>query len=184
MRINTKKGIDRKKLALSAIVGALLVGALALTYTETHRITNIVKNPFYRPTHVQSQSEQAESKTKNDPTTDTTKAQPADGVSKSQTTTDVPVSQATTVNIVQLNETGGSVNISASITNPGTSGTCTFTFSAEGTRPVVGQSTELKGTCSTSIPSYQFSMIGDWQVKVNYFSNNTVATATGSISIQ
>jgi hypothetical protein len=86
--------------------------------------------------------------------------------------------------IAQLEQKNGSVNLTATITNPASSGTCTFTFTAQGTKPVVSQAATTNDSCSTSIPDYQFSMIGDWQVKVNYFANNTVTTTTGSITIQ
>lgn len=184
MQLHTKKHISKKKIAL-IIVGVLLIAVGVLAYTETHHITDIIKNPFYKPTPTKTITQQKEDATKNDPTTtSTTKSEPASGVNRSQATSDVPVAKTMSIAITQLEQKNGNVNLTTSITNPASSGTCTFTFTAQGTKPVVSQATTSSDTCSTSIPDYQFSMIGDWQVKVNYFANNTVATTTGSITIQ
>jgi cytoskeletal protein RodZ len=183
MHINTKRSISKKKIAL-IVAGIVLVAAGILAYTETQHITNIIKNPFYKPAKTKSVTEQKEAETKSDPTTSPPKSQPTEGVNKSQTTDDVPVTKTTSLSITQLNQSNGNVNLTTSITNPASSGTCTFTFTSQGTKPVVSQASTTGDTCSTSIPDYQFSMIGDWQVKVNYFANDTITTTTGSITIQ
>lgn len=183
MRINTKKNTSKKKIIL-IVSGIVLVVAGILAYTESQHITNIVKNPFYKPTKTESTTAKNEEATKKDPTTATPKSEPAEGVSKSQTTDDVPVAKTTSIAITQLEQSNGNVNLTTSITNPANSGTCTFTFTSQGTKPVVSQAATTSSTCSTSIPDYQFSMIGDWQVKVNYFANDTITTTTGSITIQ
>lgn len=183
MRINTKKNTSKKKIIL-IVSGIVLVMAGVLAYTETQHITNIVKNPFYKPAKTKSTATKNEEATKKDPTTAAPKSEPAEGVSKSQTTDDVPVAKTTSIAITKLEQSNGNVNLTTSITNPASSGACTFTFTSQGTKPVVSQATTTGDTCSTSIPDYQFSMIGDWQVKVNYFANDTITTTTGSITIQ
>lgn len=181
---SSKKSFAGKKVVFIALA-ALLVLAGALYYTETRHITSfIIKKPSAE-TMTQQQKEVA---TKSDPTTSPstakTDAQPAPGVSQSQTTTEVPVSKTMSVTITTLNETNNTVNITATITNPAQSGVCTMTFTKAGAKPVTQTVSTTTNTCSASIPALQFDMIGDWQVTVNYFANNTQATTTGTITIK
>lgn len=181
-----KKPSSRLKLALFIATPIVICAALALYYTETHHITDFIKNPFYKATPSMT-AQQKEQATKNDPTTSTSAkadSQPASGVNKSQTTDQVPVSTTSSVAITNLSQTNGNVNITATITNPATSGVCTATFTKSGAKPVVRTINTSNNTCSASISELEFSMVGDWQVQVDYFANNTQATATGTITIK
>lgn len=172
------------KITLWSLVLVCVVAA-ALAYTETHHITHFfVKGLSSIPT-TPKEKEQA---TKNDPTTASgsakSDAQRAPGVNKSLTTAQVPVSNSSSVTISTLDQSNGSINIIANITNPASSGVCTVTFTKTGAKPVTRTINTTTDICSSSIPELEFSMTGSWQAQVIYFANNTQASATGTITIQ
>lgn len=186
MKINKQTPRKNLKPLLIGASALLVILGATLYYTEKHHITDLIKNPFYHPTTTTSQ--QTEQATKNDPTTSPSTAkentQPAPGVNTSQTTDTVPVSTQSTVAITTLNQTDHMVNITAKITNPAASGTCTITFSIVGARPVTRTIQTTNDTCTSAISDQEFSMLGDWKATVNYFANNTQATTTGTVTIK
>lgn len=187
MKINNTSTIsNRRRILITGLAFSALCVAI-LYFTETRHITNLIKNPFYKPTASDMTNQQKEEATKNDPTTTPSPkadSQPAPGVNQSQTTDQVPVSSTSNLTITSLNQTNGSVNITTTITNPANSGVCTITFTKSGARPVTRTINTTNSTCSSSIPELEFSMIGDWQVHVDYFANNTKATAEGAITVK
>lgn len=186
MKITKQTPRKNTKLILAIAAGLLLLGGCVLYYTETHHLTDFIKNPFYHP--AADSAQQKEQATKNDPSTSPTTAkettQPAPGVSSSQTTDQVPVSTTTTIAITSLDQTNHTVNVASKITNPASTATCTITFSITGARPVTRTIQTTNDTCNAAIPDQEFTLLGTWKVTINYFANNTQATTTGTITIK
>lgn len=106
-------------------------------------------------------------------------------VDNTKTTNDIPVAKETNVTIEKLSQENGSITYSATIGNPGESGTCSATFSNNTDRPVTRTTTAEGPSCGpVSIPEAEFSTLGTWTLTLRYYTNNTQAVATQTIEIK
>ena len=179
--ISSGRGTAQSKVLRIVLISAavLVIASGSLYALEKTRITNIVKDPFY--TSEQQKNEQA---TKNDPTTkDKGNNTSVEGVDTNKTTNEVPESKNLAISVKSISQSSGSVTAKISI-NSSQKGVCSFTFSKDGARPVVRSIETSTDSCEVSIPEQEFEMIGTWSLSAHFFSNDTQASATGSVSIQ
>ncbi len=176
-----------KKIIIATAITVVLLAGAALLYAKTRHTptTNTSTQKSSSSTNANSQSNTTGTNSQTTPpSAKGSTVQKTPGVSSDQTTNQVPVSQTSSISITSLNETSGNVNIAVAITNPASSGVCTFTFTKTGARPVTHTVNTTTSACSASIPSLEFSMVGDWQVEADYFANNTQTTTTGTVTVQ
>jgi hypothetical protein len=108
---------------------------------------------------------------------------------QNQTTDQVPTPSDATLRLTQLTVGDSDVLVSSVITNPPAgAGTCVVTFSNPNDRPITKQfEPSIKdGTafCSTHIPTYEFSYLGNWSVTAYYYADNQKVSAEGTLQIQ
>lgn len=106
-------------------------------------------------------------------------------VDNTKTTDDIPVAKETEVAIKELVQQNGSITYTATIENPGESGTCSATFTNDNDRPVVRTTTAEGSNCGpVAIPEAEFSTLGQWTLTLRYYTNNTQAVTTQTIEIK
>lgn len=180
-KISTQRNVTRSKLLRTAFIASLVLvlAGGSLYALEKTRVTNIVKDPFYV-----SEEQKNEQATKDDPTTKNKGNNTSvEGVDTNKTTNEVPESKSIAISIKSINQSSGSVTAKISINSP-QKGVCSFTFSKDRARPVVRSIETSTDSCEVSIPEQEFEMIGTWSLSAHFFSNDTQASATGSVSIQ
>lgn len=185
MKINTKNTIDKKTIILVA-AGVAVICAGLLYYTETSRLTNFITNPFYTPSADELEAQKTELATQQDPTSGDKSNVPtaADGVDLNKTTDQVPTAPAASIAITQLEKKGGQVNYTAQTSGIAEGGTCSATFTKDGSRPVVRSTQATGSTCGPiSISETEFSQVGTWKLTIRYFAENQQIDATKDIEI-
>jgi len=108
-------------------------------------------------------------------------------VDASQSTDQVPISTTAAVEIVDLHQSNGSVVYSATISNSGSSGTCSAVFSnnANAAQPVTRTIASSGSSCGpVSIPEVEFSAIGQWTLTLRYYTGDAQAVATKTIEVK
>jgi len=103
--------------------------------------------------------------------------------STSTTSDEVPVSNALSVSISNTGQSNGVVTSAATVTGLDESGTCVFTYSTPGDRPVVQQVTTTNKICQSNIPEVQFSKLGTWKLSVVFYQNNARAETSQNVTI-
>ena len=181
--ISSKKTLSRRSKFLRIIsicFAALLLIGGGLYALEKTRVTNIVQDPFYV-----SDEQKTEDATKNDPTNNGKgDAMNTEGVDSNKSTDDIPQSTTASISINSTTQSSGTISTDISIENNSQNGVCSFTFTKENARPVVRSVDTSSNSCKVSIPEQEFEMIGTWNLSVHYFSNNTQATAEGTVSVR
>lgn len=103
--------------------------------------------------------------------------------STSKTSDQVPISDALSVSISNTSQSNGIVSAAIKITGSDENGTCVFTYSTPGDRPVVQEVTSSNNICQSNIPEVQFSKIGVWNLNVTFYQNNARAEASQNVTI-
>ena len=173
MKIKKTYPSKKKLLLVSVIVAAiLLVGALLYYF--------LIFRPNYDPT-TSYQPEYPESVSNNpQQPSDNTDKQPTPNET-GQPSEEVPVANSGSVTVTNLNQKDGYVNALATVTNFVVS-QCVYSFSSEGSRPVVREQT---GGCGgISVPQDEFDKIGDYTLTVSVYGSGEKLTATKEIYVQ
>lgn len=87
-----------------------------------------------------------------------------------------------TVAISSFSQANGQVVSSATI-SPG-NGECVFTYTIDQDKPVIRRSTSSNSVCTASAPEVEFSRLGQWNLNVTVYINNTKSEANQSVTIQ
>lgn len=185
MKINTKNAINKKKIALIATGVAVIFFSL-LYYTETSRLTNFITNPFYTPSAAELEAQKTELATQQDPTTGNKSDIPtsADGVDLNKTTDQVPTASAASIAITRLEQKNDQVSYAAQVSGITENGTCSATFTKEGSRPVVRSTQATGSTCGPIvIPETEFSQVGTWKLTLRYFADDQQIDTTKDIQL-
>jgi hypothetical protein len=106
----------------------------------------------------------------------------ATGDISNQTTEQTPISQDFAIALASQSQSEGLVKVSAKATGA-TEGRCVFSFTTEGDRPVVRESTLSNGICSAEIPEVEFSRLGVWNLNISLHVNNTRTEVNQSVTI-
>lgn len=171
LRQSAKKPRSKKLLALAAILLiVLLVGAF---FTYRHFTKPVVDLNATDPTNTSAKTEATEKSTSKN----------TDSTPSNITAQEVPTSQNLAVTISNNSQVNGIVTSKADITGASGNGSCVFTFSTTDSRPVVEQTTSSNGSCEVAISEVRFDKIGDWNLDVTFFQNNTKASATKQVTI-
>jgi cytoskeletal protein RodZ len=103
--------------------------------------------------------------------------------SPSTTSDKVPTSEKLGTTITSTSQKDGTVYAESVITGAEAEGTCVFTYTTPDDRPVVQQVASANKICRSSIPEVQFSKLGNWNLQVVFYLNNTKAEANKNVSI-
>lgn len=185
MKINTKNTFSKKKAGL-IVVGVALICAGLLYYTETSRLTNFITNPFDAPTATELEAQKTELATQQDPTAGNKSNVPTatDGVDLNKTTDQIPTAPEAAITITQLEQKNGQVSYAAQVSGIAENGTCSATFTKDGSRPIVRSSQASGATCGPiSISETEFSQVGSWTLTLRYFADNKQIDTTKDIQI-
>lgn len=130
----------------------------------------------------------------NDPTNESaktalnqSKTQGYSSGSPTTTSEEVPVDRAASVKITNAIQSGTQVNASATISGAPDQGTCVFLFSAPEAKPVTKETTSAgrdEQSCDISVPTVEFDLLGQWDLTVTFFRDNTKASASTELTIQ
>lgn len=140
---------------------------------------------------IRKDSTNSEDRNANDPTVQSAKELDADNsdpkatnnsTPSNTTADDVPVSTDLAVTEVNANQADGFVNASAQISGGSQEGTCVFSFETTDGRPVVKQSAGTTN-CSIRIAEVEFDKLGEWNLTVTFYSQNTKASAGRKVTI-
>lgn len=93
---------------------------------------------------------------------------------------DVPSGDAA-ISIDSITQSNGTVLAKA--TSSAGSGTCVFTYTTEGDRPVIRTTDLTGGSCSSNIPEVEFSRIGTWNLNVTIYIDGKKTEANQSVEI-
>jgi len=146
---------------------------------EKTRVTNLIKDPFYKETTIDTDKANINDPTLNNKNNTVT----TPGVDSSKTTDQIPESTTTSISITKLTQSQKMVNADISINSSTTDGICSYTFTKDGAKPVTRSVNSSNNSCTTSIPELEFEMIGTWNLKAKYFSNNTQTTTNSEVTI-
>lgn len=98
------------------------------------------------------------------------------------TSEQVPESTSISVDSIDFNQSSGFVNSSAIVSGSSQEGTCVFSFTTTDGRPVVKES-KGSSTCSVKISEVEFDKIGEWDLSVTFYSQNSKAAASRKVMI-
>lgn len=142
---------------------------------------------YYVYHNKQIEKQRAESKARDEAQTESAKKsaakQPASNSTDVPTTSvkqDVPEADAT-VTIQSVNQTGGAVTATATSTS--TSGTCVFTYTIDGDKPVTRNAGIEGSTCTSSVPEVEFARLGTWNLNVTVYIDGKKTEANQSVTI-
>lgn len=187
MKINKQpKNTPNTRLRLAVIIAVILL-IFAAAYTAI-----AYKNqywPFSSTETVDTDGRQDtvnESPKNNNPAT---KGDTDTTGNKGLNTDEVPVAVALSASITTLEQSGDAVNFSAKINGTASNGTCVVTFSNANDRPVTKEfSSTTKDNITTcgpvSIPSLEFSFLGEWNVSLRYYTGTEQVVTEGKVTIQ
>jgi cytoskeletal protein RodZ len=174
-----KNKYGQKRFLAYSLVALILVVA-AVFVLEKIRLTNFIKDPFYKP-----QSET------NSSVSDSTLKSKADLASTntdlgntSKNTSDIPVSATTTISIDSIVQSGGMITYDATVVNPGDGGACSAVFTRDGSKPVTRVSNAHSDGCGpVSIPELEFESVGVWTLTLRYYINEVQAITTKAVEV-
>ncbi len=169
-----KKGKSKSLIAVTALLATLIVAALLYIYSF-NRTPGAEIN-----TSGPSVSDEIKAQGKNDKNQNSSAGLPEK--SNSSTTDEVPSDPQLSVSIVTTDQANGLVTASANTSQA--TGTCVFLYSTPQDKPVTRQVGVNDSHCSVSIPQNEFSYIGQWTLKVTYYSDGKKTEVEKSVTIQ
>lgn len=99
-----------------------------------------------------------------------------------QTTEQTPISTDISISLLSQTQADGLIKVAAKATGT-TGGRCVFSFTTEGDRPVVRESSLSSGACNVEIPEVEFSKIGVWNLNISLHVNNTRTEVNQNVTI-
>lgn len=104
-----------------------------------------------------------------------------------KTTDQVPTNSEAMATLIQLEQVGENVLVTAKIDHIAANGNCVVTFTNPNDRPITKEFSPVDKDgvilCSTSISAYEFSFLGTWHAAVRYYQDNKQVTAEGDVKI-
>lgn len=176
MKINRKNNKKQKNLLLFTVSAILLlsVGAyLLLQNTPNQQKSTKLESEDSKSTSTDTPHSDPSNKASSNPSPD---------VDSQKTSDEIPMSTSNSVNISQLYQSDDSVSYSATVTGSQT-GKCSALFTNPIGKPVTRVSEATDGTCKATIPVQEFDALGEWELKLTFYSDNTQSTATKNLII-
>lgn len=165
----------RRKTLVAVIVAVLVLGGIGAAYY------------FTRPTTDKNASDPTNNSAKRDAANqDDGKAPSGAGAglpksSTSMTSDQVPISSKLSITITSTSQSDGLVKASAQTSG---SGTCVFLYQpSDDGKPVTRQLDTSGNTCSVNISQNEFVYLGQWQLTVTYYSDNSKAEVSRNVTI-
>lgn len=174
-----KNKYSQKRFLAYSLITLILLAATLFVLEKT-RLTNFIKDPFYKP-QPEANSSVSDSTLKSKANLASTNTDAGD---TSKNTGNIPVSPTTTINIDSVVQSDGMVTYNATIISPGGSGTCSAMFTKDGSKPVTRVSNTSSDKCGpVSIPELEFESVGVWTLTLRYYTNETQAIATKTVEV-
>jgi len=107
----------------------------------------------------------------------------SEDVDTQTTTNEVPESTRVSTSITSLEQKDDYVEYQAIVSGTDAA-TCNATFTSKLGKPVVRTSKVSNGVCSEKISAAAFDALGEWQLQLRVYSDNTQATDTQTVTIQ
>ena len=179
MKTQQKYKNNRKIIAISSLVIAIIVG-----YTATAYLKQLW--PFMNATIQQSKDVPKTSSSDNNPTikNNAPSTDSNTNVDSTKGTNQVPVSNALSLSITELLQQNGAVTYKADLSDKTMNGSCVAVYTTDGAKPVTSTTDAKSGVCGpVSLPEVGFSKLGEWTLTLRYYVNNTQVTASKAIDI-
>jgi hypothetical protein len=179
MKIEKKKNISKKSIALFATTASIVLAGLSIyAYYTMDKKDN---NSITRDTH----DSPVVAKDNNPKTIQQSDTLP--DKSQSLTTEDVPVNTAATATITRLEQKDSTVYFDATVNNATNLGKCVVSFTTPNDKPIAKEFDATKnGTefrCSLTTSALEFSYLGKWDVTLRYYDGNSQIITKGSVTI-
>jgi len=176
--LSNRSHVQHRRVFIVCSLIVLFIGCTAFALEKT-RVTNFIKDPFYKETNINT-----DKATMSDPTVnnkDDINITP--GVDANKTTDQIPESTTASIHIKNLIQVDRNVNADITITSADSEGLCSYVFTKDGAKPVTRSVRTTNSNCPVLISELEFEMIGLWKLEVKYFSSNTQATTNSEITI-
>ncbi|MBP9738690.1 hypothetical protein KBD20_03305 [Candidatus Saccharibacteria bacterium] len=171
------KGPQRRshKIVLVVIVLALIFGAGTYVYLQRQEAQELAEQKALDESQTNSAKKGDATSSKDTGVTPKT---------ESDIKQDVPTATENNVTINSVNQSGGMVAATASVSGASAGGTCVFSFTNPDDKPVIPPSVSIKdGSCSTSTPEVGFSKLGVWNLNVTAYIDGKKSEANQSVTI-
>ena len=160
---------NKRTLLLASLILALLASVIgAYAYTSNQ----------------QEEKHADTTQSDNGPASDIKQNPPAPG---SDSNPGPQITPSYSVEITEVKQEGGYVSVE-SVVDSDTEGTCAFSFTSEGARPITKTepSTGSEGPqyCNLRAPEVEFEKIGSWSVTVRFNTGNSTAETTKNVEIR
>lgn len=103
------------------------------------------------------------------------------------TTDDIPVNQAASAEITRLEQKDSTVFFDAIIVGVSSIGRCVVSFNTPNDKPIVkefdAKLIDNKYTCSFTTSALEFSYLGEWDVTLRYYYDQSQVITKGSVKI-
>ncbi len=164
-----------RKIVLVVIVLALVFGAGAYVYLQRQEAQQLAEQKALDESQTNSAKKGDVASTK-----DTSVTPKTEGDIKQ----DIPTATENIVTINSVNQSGGTVAASASVSGVSAGGTCVFSFTNPDDKPVIPPSVSIRdGSCSTNTPEVGFSKLGVWNLNVTAYIDGKKSEANQSVTI-
>lgn len=181
-----KKNHKKKKMLITFVsIGVIALGALGVYYLvrpdtsqqherdaaqrDTENATDSTATDSYKPEVLPQGKESA--------------GQSDPNVDAGSSPEDIPTAPGASVLLEELSQFGSHITYRAGVTGF-TEGLCSATFTSRLGRTVAKTTPITNGSCSQSIPEMEFDALGEWQLSLRVYHNNTQATAERNIVIK
>ncbi len=101
--------------------------------------------------------------------------------SETITSDQIPQSSTLSISILSTSQENGKVTAAAQTNGEGT---CVFSYTTDGDKPVINQVAVQVNICQSSISEVQFAKLGVWSLKVTYYNNEQKAEAQANVTIR
>jgi hypothetical protein len=95
----------------------------------------------------------------------------------------VPSTNIVSVKIADFTQSDRTVSATANITGNRTQGTCVFSYTTTDAKPVVEQMSSVGNICTSKISEVKFNKLGEWNMSVTFYLDNTKSEVSQNVTI-
>jgi len=97
---------------------------------------------------------------------------------------DQPNASGSSVQLISYQQKNGNLTLVSRVSSSISDGTCTYSFSSEGAKPIVRSTKVMSSNCTIEIPEVEFEKLGVWKVHTDYSSGSkTITESDDAITI-
>lgn len=97
---------------------------------------------------------------------------------------EIPVSKTLSLNLNDFKQANGIVYSSVSINGATASGRCVFEFTSKDSKPVTQEVVSTNTQCVSNIPEVRFDKLGDWNLRITFYSQSTKTEVSQNVTIK